>query len=309
MKLGFVFPGQGSQFVGMGKDLYENYEEVREIYQKASDILGMDISKLTFESTEEELSQTKNTQICILVMSLAILKVLEKKEIKAEEVAGLSLGEYTALMYGGFISFEDGIQIVAKRGKFMQEYLPEGNWSMAAILGLSDQEVEKVCQSIKSGFVVPANYNCPGQVVVSGEKDAVVEVIEKAKEFGAKRAIELKTSGPFHTAKLEEASKLLEKELDKIEIQFKTDTKVIKNINGKPYEKTDDMKQILAKHVISPVKFGVSVQEMINDGVDTFIEIGPGKTLSGFIKKINKEVTVMNIQDVDTLNKVIEILG
>lgn len=308
MKLGFVFPGQGAQFVGMGKDLYEKYDEVKKIYKKADEITGLDIEKLTFESTEEVLSQTKNTQICILVMSLGILEVLKKYGIEAEISAGLSLGEYTALIYSGIISIEEGIKIVQKRGEFMQESVPEGDWSMAAIIGLEDNKVEEACKLAKdAGFVVPANYNCPGQVAISGEKQAVLKAMEKAKELGARRAIELKTSGPFHTEKLNEASKKLSNELKRITINKEFTKKVIKNIDAQEYTNEDDIKEILAKHVISPVKFSTSIQNMIEQGVDTFIEIGPGKVLSGFIKKINKEVDIMNIQDVEGLKKVVEI--
>ena len=207
MKLGFVFPGQGSQFVGMGKDYYEKYECVRKVYNKASQILGFDIAKLSFEGPEEELNQTKNTQLAILVMSLAISELLKQNNIEANISAGLSLGEYSALIYSNIISFEDGIKIVQKRGTYMQEYLPQGNWSMAAILGLDDNTIEEVCKKVTSGFVVPANYNCQGQVAISGEKQAVEEAMDLLKQAGAKRAIELKTSGPFHTEKLQEASK------------------------------------------------------------------------------------------------------
>ena len=307
MKLGFVFPGQGAQFVGMGKDLYEKYEEVRNMYEKASNILGIDIAKLTFESTEEEIGQTKNTQICILVMSLAILEVLKKHNIEADYLAGLSLGEYSALIYSGLIGLEDGINIVKKRGEFMQSSVPDGDWSMAAIIGLEEEKVNKACKlAQEAGFVVPANYNCPGQVAISGEKQAVAFAMEKAKELGAKRAIELKTSGPFHTEKLIEASKKLKEELGKIQINEEINKHIIKNIDATEYTNQDNIKEILAKHVISPVKFSKSVQYMIDQGVDTFIEVGPGKVLSGFIKKINKDVTIMNIQDVDTLEKVID---
>ena len=205
MKLGFVFPGQGSQFVGMGKDYYEKYECVRNVYDKASQILGFDIAKLSFEGPEEELNQTKNTQLAILVMSLAISELLKQNNIEANISAGLSLGEYSALIYSNIISFEDGIKIVQKRGTYMQEYLPQGNWSMAAILGLDDNTIEEVCKKVTSGFVVPANYNCQGQVAISGEKQAVEEAMDLLKQAGAKRAIELKTSGPFHTEKLQEA--------------------------------------------------------------------------------------------------------
>lgn len=309
MKLGFVFPGQGAQYVGMGKDLYEKYDTVKNVYKKASDILNMDIAKLTFESSDEILNQTKNTQIAILVMSLAIAELLKENDIEAEFLAGLSLGEYSALAYSSFISFEDVIKTVRKRGEFMQDYVPDGTWAMAAIIGLEDELVEKACSEVKTGFVVPANYNCIGQVAISGERQAVLEAMENAKNLGAKRAIELKTSGPFHTEKLKTASDKLKEKLEKIDINVNSNKKVIKNIDAKEYTSSDDFVDILSKHVISPVRFRKSIEEMIAQGVDTFIEIGPGKVLSGFIKKTNKDVNVMNIENIETFENCLKLLN
>lgn len=304
MKIGFLFPGQGAQSVGMGKDLYEKYPEYRSVYEKVNKITGKKIDELTFNVTEEELSQTQNTQIAILTMSLAILEILKKQNIKAEVSMGLSLGEYTALIYSGALSFEDGIKIVQKRGELMQNLCPKGDWSMAAILGLDEEKIKEVCNNITTGFVAPANYNCTGQIVISGEKQAVLEAIDKCKQEGAKKAIELKTSGPFHTCKLIEASEALKKELEQIKIND-FQTKVIKNIDGKSYEPKDNVKEILANHIINPVKFANGLQEMIDMGIDTFIEIGPGKTLSGFVKRTNKDVKILNINDVETLEKIL----
>lgn len=288
MKVGFLFPGQGAQTVGMGKELYDQYAEYREVYKKVNDITGLKVDNLTFNSTPEELNQTKNTQICILTMSLAMLELLRKQEIEATAAIGLSLGEYSALICSGAISFEDGVNIVKKRGELMQELCPKGEWSMSAIIGLDEEKVNDICSSVKQGFIAPANYNCIGQIVVSGEKKAVNEAMEKAKQAGAKRAIELKTSGPFHTKMLKDASIELRKELEKIEIQpiEQLKIKVIKNIDGKEYTNSDDIKDILAKHIISPVRLSDGLQTMLNMGIDTFEEVGPGKTLSGFIKKM-----------------------
>lgn len=306
MKLGFVFPGQGSQFVGMGKDYYDKYECVRNVYNKANKILNFDIAKLSFEGPEDELNQTKNTQLAILVMSLAIAELLKQNNVEANISAGLSLGEYSALIYSNIIGFEDGLKIVQKRGTYMQEYLPQGNWSMAAILGLDDKTIEEVCKKVTSGFVVPANYNCQGQVAISGEKQAVQEAMELLKEAGAKRAIELKTSGPFHTAKLKEASDKLYEALQEIQINKITDKNVIKNIDATEYKNSDDIKQILANHVINPVKFKKSIENMISQGVDTIIEIGPGKVLSGFVKKTNREIKIYNTNDLSSFEQVLD---
>lgn len=311
MKIGYVFPGQGTQTVGMGKDIYEKYEEARNIYKIIDNTLNENIEKLTFEMSQDELNKTENTQIAIYAMSMAILEILNSKGIKPSALAGLSLGEYSALTTAGVISLEDGAKIVRIRGKLMQNLAPEGNWAMAAIIGLEDEKVEEACTKVSNGFVKAVNYNCPGQVVVSGEKEVVLQAMEYAKELGAKRAIELKTSGPFHTEKLKDASAELRKELEKIDFKaFKTS--VIKNINGEAYNEMDNMVEILSNHVISPVKFGKSIETMLNMGVDTFIEIGPGKTLSGFVKKVckqmEKEVNVFNIENVETLESTLEAL-
>ena len=309
MKIGYIFPGQGTQAVGMGKDIYEKYEEARNVYKLIDNALNENIEKLTYEKSQDELNKTENTQISIYAMSMAILKILESKGIKPVAAAGLSLGEYSALTAAGVISLEDGAKIVRTRGKLMQNLAPEGNWAMAAIIGLEDKQVEEACSKVTDGFVKAVNYNCPGQVVVSGEKDAVVKAMENAKELGAKRVIELKTSGPFHTEKLQEASAELKKELEKVNFQS-FEIPVIKNYNGEKYTAEDNMVEILANHVINPVKFGKSIETMLEMGVDTFIEIGPGKTLSGFVKKVckklEKEVNVFNIENVETLESTLE---
>ena len=307
MKIGFLFPGQGAQSIGMGKDLFENYEIYRNVYKRVNEITGINVEHLTFNETEEVLSQTKNTQICILTMTLAILELLKKEEIQADISMGLSLGEYSALIYSNAISFEDGVKIVQKRGTLMQENCPEGNWSMAAIMGLDEEKTVKICNSITTNFISPVNYNCPGQIVLSGEKSAIDKAMEIAKEEGAKKVVELKTSGPFHTIMLKKASEELKKELSNIEIRnFKTS--VVKNIDGELYKDNDNIKEILANHIINPVRFDKGIKTMLNMGVDTFIEIGPGKTLSGFVKRTSKEVNILNINNVDTFKNTIEFI-
>lgn len=305
MKIGFLFPGQGAQTVGMGKDLYDKYDEVKNIYDKTSEILDKDIAKLTFASSEEELSETKNAQIAILTMSLGILEVLNKYGISAEMSAGLSLGEYSALIYSGSFDFETGIKIVEKRGEIMQNHIPEGDWMMAGILALDDKTVEEICKNVNSGFVRPVNYNCPGQVVISGDKIAVEEAGEKAKEAGARKVSILKTKGPFHTEKLNIASEKLKLELEKVNIKIPS-KKVIKNLDGIEYKENDNMIEILSNHVISPVKFSSCIQTMINEGIDTFVEIGPGKVLTGLVKRISRDVKLINIYDCDSLENAIE---
>ena len=311
MKIGYVFPGQGTQTVGMGKDIYEKYEEAKNVYDVIDKALGESIEDITFNMEQEVLNETKNTQIAIYSMSMAILEILNKNGIEAQAAAGLSLGEYSALTCANAISLEEGAKIVRTRGKLMQDLAPEGNWAMAAIIGLDDDKVEEACDKVESGFVKAVNYNCPGQVVVSGEKEAVLKAMENAKELGARKAIELKTSGPFHTEKLIEASKALKEELEKIHIN-KCQIPVIKNLNGEPYNENDNMVEILANHVINPVKFRKSIETMLDMGVDTFVEVGPGKTLSGFVKKVCKEkgieANVLNIENVETLEKAIEFL-
>ena len=307
MKRAFLFPGQGAQVVGMGKDIYEKYDEAKKIYEEASKISGMHIKKLCFEGPEEELNKTENTQIAILITSLAILEVLKSKGIEAEITCGLSLGEYCALIYSGMISFEDGIKLIKKRGYYMGNLIPDEEYSMAAVIGLDSTKIEEICNELKESgkFVVPANYNCSTQTVVSGEKEAVEIAIEKLKEAGAKRVIPLKTSGPFHTEKLIEAKQAYEKELENVTFN-KGNVKVIKNLDGNYYNEEDNVKEILAKHIISSVRFDRAIKLMQEENVDEYVEIGPGRTLTGFVRKDNKEAKTYNINSLESLEKYLE---
>lgn len=309
MKIAFMFPGQGAQTVGMGKDIYEKYKEAKNIYEKASEITGVDIAKLCFETDIDTLSKTENTQIAIATMSLSILEILKKEKINAEIAVGLSLGEYPALIYGGYLSFNDGMKLLKQRGYLMENRVPKEEYSMAAVIGLESNVIEEVCKDIQNSgmFVTTANYNYSGQTVISGLQEGIDKAIDILKQKGAKKVVKLKTGGPFHTIKLEEAKKEFIKDLEKVEFK-QGSIKVIKNIDGTFYNEKDNMKEILSKHIVSPVRFDKAIELMINQGIDTFVEIGPGKALSGFIKKENKDANIINICDVNTLENAVSIL-
>ena len=311
MKIAFMFPGQGAQTVGMGKDLYDKYEEIREVYKKASEISGKDIAELTFNSTMEELSKTENTQLAIATMSLGILKVLENNGINPEITVGLSLGEYPALISGGYLSFEDGITLLKHRGYLMGNKVEPGNYSMAAIIGLDSKIIEEVCSEIaaKGIFISPANYNYSGQTVISGEEEAINLAIEALKEKGAKRTLKLATGGPFHTTKLNEAKELYTEKLKEVKCNTQAPkAKVIKNLDGTFYNENDDMVDVLSRHIVSSVRFDKAIKTMQDYGIDTYVEIGPGKTLTGFVRKENKEANVVNINSVETLEAFLDSL-
>lgn len=308
MRIGLLFPGQGSQSLGMGKDIYNDYETYRNVVKKVNEYTGLNLEEITFNSSEEILNQTKNTQIAILTMSLGILEILKENKVNAEASLGLSLGEYGALIFGQILSLEDGVKIVKKRGEIMQDLCPEGDWAMAAVLGLDEKTVNEVCEGATQGFISAANYNCPGQIVISGERIALEEITENLKAKGAKRVIELNTAGPFHTKMLKDASIKLREELENILINSSKKA-VIKNIDGKAYKDSDDVKDILSKHITNPVRFEDGIKEMLDMGIDTFVEIGPGKTLSGFVKKINKDVKVLNINNSESLKLTLEELS
>ena len=308
MKRAFLFPGQGAQVVGMGKDIYEKYDEAKKIYDEGSRSWGIDVKRLCFEGPEEELNKTENTQIAILTTSLAILEVLKKNGITADIATGLSLGEYGALIYAGIISFEDGIKLIQKRGYYMGNLLPDEKFSMAAIIGLNSEKIEEICKEIsdQGKFIVVANYNCSVQTVISGEENAIEEAMEKLKEAGAKRALKLNTSGPFHTIKLQKAKEAYEKELENINFNASKEVKAIKNIDGTYYNENDNVKEILANHIISPVRFDKAIELMEKEQVEEYVEIGPGRTLTGFVKKENREANTFNINNVESLEKYLE---
>lgn len=307
MKTAFIFSGQGAQYKGMGKELYENFECAKNVFDSADKALGFSIKDICFEE-DDRLNKTEYTQPAILTMSIAALKVLEEKGIKADYVAGLSLGEYSAHVASGTFSFEDAVCLVRKRGRYMTEAVPEGVGAMYAILGLDRETVLEECEKGKAfGYVSPANFNAPGQIVIAGEADAAEKTAAALKERGAKMTVKLNVSGPFHTALLKPASDKLAEELKNIEIH---DMKipVITNVTGEEIENKDDVVPILVKQVMNPVKWEDTIHYLAEKGVDTFIEVGPGKTLSGFVKRTVKGVKILNVEDLKSLEKTLAAL-
>ena len=310
MKIAFIFSGQGSQYIGMGKELYDNILVSREILDKSKKLLDFDIKELMFNGNKEVLDITENTQPAILIMSIMAMKALEEKGIKLNVVSGLSLGEYSALIASKALSFEEAIPLIRKRGKLMQEAVPIGIGSMVAIMGLPLDKVNFAINKAKDiGVVEISIYNTNNQIVIGGEKLAVERAKEICLEIGAKRAIELKVSGPFHTSLLENASIKLREELNKIEFS-KPEIKIISNVTADTIENKDEIKDILCKQIKSSVRWSESVDKMLNMGVDTFIELGPSRVLSGFIKEISREkglkINIFNVEDIKSLNKTIE---
>lgn len=295
----FMFPGQGAQYVGMGKDFYEQIPVCKEMFRLAGEAGGLDITALCFEENEQ-INITEYTQIAMLAAEVAILKAVEEKGICPDVTAGLSLGEYGALVAGGVMTPEDVFKIVRKRGIYMQEAVPNGG-AMAAVLGLDTEIIEKICEETP-GMVSVANYNCPGQIVITGENGAIQEAVEKLTEAGARRCVPLKVSGPFHSKMLIGAGEKLAKELETVTIH-EIRIPYIANVTADYVTRTEDVKPLLEKQVSSSVKWQQTIERMLADGVDTFIEIGPGKTLSGFMRKISRDVKVLNVEKVEDLEK------
>jgi len=303
-KIAFIFPGQGAQKTGMGKDFYEQSQRAAEIYDAASkrlkEEMEIDIRTLCFDENDK-LDQTAYTQAALVTTCLAMARTLEEKGVRADITAGLSLGEYCAIAVAGGMSDLDAVWAVRKRGVLMEEAVPTGVGAMAAVLGLSAEQIEKVTEEIRGETV--ANYNCPGQVVITGETDSVDAAKEKLLECGAKRVLPLNVSGPFHSPMLKEAGEKLSEVLDQIHFH-ELEIPYVTNVTAEPITDICKTKELLKEQVAASVRWQQSMERMIEDGVDTFIEIGPGKTLAGFLKKINRTVTVMNISCIEDVDKV-----
>ena len=302
-KVAFLFPGQGAQVMNMGKDFYDKYDSVKEIFKTAKDASGIDLEELIF-TENEKLNITEYTQIALLTTEVAMLKVISDMGIKPDYCAGLSLGEYGCLAAGNVMSDEDLFKLIRQRGIYMQNAYPEGG-AMMAVLGLDADTIAKVLETV-DGIVSIANDNCPGQIVITGEETAVTKAGAALMENGAKRCIPLKVSGPFHSKLLEGAGELLAKDLEDVNINT-PEVPYISNVTADVVDSSDSIKDLLAKQVSSPVRFRESILKLVELGVDTFVEIGPGKTLSGFIKKTDRELKCINIEKVEDLEKLGEL--
>lgn len=303
MKIASVFPGQGSQVVGMGKDLYANFDEVKRIYEEASGTLGYDVADLSFNGPAEELNKTFRTQPCLLVAEIASYTALETKGVRPSVVAGHSLGEYSALVAAGSISFRDAVKITEIRGKIMQEAVPEGKGLMAAILGLDRNIVDEIC-SRTEGHVSAANYNCPGQIVISGESAAVQDAMNRAKEAGAKKVVPLAVSVPSHSALMKDAGRNFEEALRSIEIRD-AEVPFVNNTEARFISDANEIRESLVRQLSQSVLWEDCIRTIVLSGMNIFVEVGPGRVLSGLIKRIEPSARIFNVENIETLNKTV----
>lgn len=309
MKIAFLFPGQGSQYVGMAKEFIEQFKESKEVFDIASATLGYDLAQLCMQGPAETLNLTEHTQPAILAASIAMLHPLERRGLTAAAAAGHSLGEYTAITACGGFALKDAVMLVRKRGKYMQEAVPEGAGLMAAILGMDRKDVEKTClEAAKNGIVAPANYNSPGQIVIAGEKPAVEKAMEIAKAGGAKKVIPLTVSVPSHCTMMKKAGELLAQELENV-VMKDLRIPIVNNADAKFLQKSSELRPSLIKQISSPLYWEDSIRALSAEGCDTFIEVGPGKVLSGLVKRIAKDSRVLNVEDVKSMNDTLSVAG
>lgn len=309
-KIAFVFPGQGSQYVGMGMDFYEKLDSVKKLYKEASETLGYDVADLSFNGPAEELNMTYRAQPCILVASIAAYTALTSKKIKPSIIAGHSLGEYSALVAAGGISFKDAVKLTEIRGKIMQDEVPAGKGMMAAILGMERKVIDDICSEISNsnngckGYVSVANYNCPGQIVISGEKAAVQYAMEEAKKAGAKKTVPLALSVPPHCRLMDNAAKRFEEVLQEFKIK-NTKVSSVANTNAKALSKAKDIRKSLILQLNNPVMWEDCVRTIVKSKVKDFVEVGPGKVLTGLVKRIEPTSNTYNVDNVESLNKTV----